>query len=49
VGGKATLRRVAIGEQNRLHAEVKGGLAPGDRVILHPGDKVVEGVAVQGE
>lgn len=44
--GKATLRSVRIGRRNGLHAEVLEGLAPDDTVIVHPSDKVVDGVMV---
>jgi HlyD family secretion protein len=45
--GRAVLRIVAIGHRNSLAAEVLGGLREGDQVILHPSDKVQEGVQVQ--
>lgn len=38
---------VTIGRMNAESAQVLGGLAPADRVILHPGDKVAEGVRVR--
>ncbi len=44
--GKAVLRTVQIGHNNGLEAEVLGGLREGDRVILHPGDKIKDGVAI---
>ncbi|MEN2792062.1 HlyD family efflux transporter periplasmic adaptor subunit [Sphingomonas oligophenolica] len=46
--GHARLRQVAIGKINDEVAEVRGGLAVGDRVILHPGDAVADGVKVRG-
>ena len=42
-GGRARLRRVEIGQTNGEAAEVRSGLAPGDRVVLHPGQSVVDG------
>ena len=42
-GGRARLRRVEIGQTNGDAAEVRSGLAPGDRVVLHPGQSVVDG------
>ena len=45
-GGKAVSTRIDIGHRNNNTAEVTGGLAPGDVVILHPSDKVSDGVAV---
>jgi HlyD family secretion protein len=44
--GRAVLQRITLGERNEDHAQVLEGLADGDRVILHPSDRVVEGVAV---
>lgn len=38
---------VIIGRMNAESAQVLGGLASGDRVILHPGDKVSDGVKVR--
>lgn len=46
--GRAQLRRVTLGRRNSLTAEVAGGLAAGDAVILHPTDKVAEGVRILG-
>lgn len=37
---------VQIGRRNALEAEVLSGLAEGDRVIVHPGDTVDDGVRV---
>jgi HlyD family secretion protein len=45
--GRATLTRVEIGERNTNHAEVLKGLEAGDRVILHPSDRVSTGVRVE--
>jgi HlyD family secretion protein len=44
--GKAVLTKVDIDHRNNTTAEVTGGLASGDVVILHPSDKVSDGVAV---
>lgn len=43
---KAALHSVKIGHLNGLHAEVLEGLAPDDTVILHPSDKIADGVLV---
>jgi HlyD family secretion protein len=43
--GKVGLRPVKLGLRNGLRAQVLEGLAPGDTVIVHPGDSVKEGVA----
>lgn len=39
-------RKVQIGRNNGDEAQVLGGLAPGELVVMHPGDKVREGVRV---
>ena len=43
---RARLRKVAIGHMNDQEVEVLGGLDAGDKVLLHPSDKVGEGVKV---
>lgn len=45
--GKAVLRRIQIGQDNGVTAQVLGGLEEGDIVISHPGDNVQDGVAVR--
>ena len=45
--GRARLRHVEIGRRNDSAAEVLGGLAAGDEVILHPSERVDEGVRVR--
>jgi HlyD family secretion protein len=44
---RARLRPVEIGEQGRTHAEVRGGLVPGDVVILYPSEATAEGAPVE--
>lgn len=44
---RARLREVTIGRRNDAEAEVTGGLAPGDTVVLHPGDTVHEGIRLR--
>jgi HlyD family secretion protein len=44
-GTRARLRPVEVGQRATLEAEVRG-LAPGTRVIVHPGDQVADGVEV---
>lgn len=46
-GERAAAVRVEIGRQNGLLAEVTGGLQAGDRVVVHPSDRVVDGVRVE--
>jgi HlyD family secretion protein len=44
--GRARTNVVRIGHRNAQMAEVKSGLAAGDRVVLHPSDRVRDGSAV---
>lgn len=44
--GRATQVNISIGQTNQLEAEILKGLQPGDRVILHPSDKITDGVAI---
>ena len=44
--GRARATLVNIGHRNAQLAEVLSGLAPGDRVVLHPSDRVKDGAAV---
>jgi HlyD family secretion protein len=44
--GRARLTVVEIGHRNERVAEVLSGLSPGDPVILHPSDRIEDGVAV---
>jgi len=46
-GDRARKRPVQIGHRSADETEVLSGLAAGDRVILHPGDRVEEGARVQ--
>lgn len=43
--GKVRLRAVKLGQRNGVRAQVLEGLAPGDAVIVHPGDNVKDGVS----
>jgi HlyD family secretion protein len=45
--GNAAERPVEIGERTTRQAVVESGLEPGERVILHPSDRVADGVAVE--
>jgi HlyD family secretion protein len=45
--GKAQLRAVKVGLNNGIDAEIVDGLAENDQVVLHPGDRVRDGVTVQ--
>lgn len=44
--GRATARRIELGERNAELAEVVAGLEAGDEVILHPADTIVDGTGV---
>jgi HlyD family secretion protein len=41
--GRASLRHVEIGHQNQLEVEVLGGVGEGERVILYPSERIVDG------
>jgi HlyD family secretion protein len=45
--GHAVVRRVVLGRQSPFSAEVLGGLEQGTEVIVHPSDKVEEGIEVE--
>jgi HlyD family secretion protein len=47
VDGRAVETKVAIGHRTNLAAEVLNGLRAGETVVLHPSDKVAEGVAIE--
>lgn len=44
--GRARVQRLDLGERNETLAQVLGGLQAGDIAILHPGDRVADGVSV---
>ena len=46
-GGRARRTVVELGHQTAQYAEVISGLAEGARVILHPGDTLVDGARVR--
>lgn len=45
--GRARLQPVEIGQDNGDMAEVRSGLKPGDRVVLHPSQSVSDGARVR--
>lgn len=45
--GIAHVRPLVLGERNSEYAEVRSGLAAGEEVVLHPSDRVSEGVTVE--
>jgi HlyD family secretion protein len=46
--GRARVTRVDVGHSNGVEAEVRSGLAPGERIVLHPSDRVRDSVRVTG-
>lgn len=44
---RARTTLVQIGHRNSRVAEIKSGLSEGDRVVMHPSDRVSDGVAVR--
>ena len=44
--GEAQLKTIKIGQRNSRFAEVKDGLAENDHVVLHPSDRLSDGVRV---
>lgn len=44
--GRAHRRAIEIGRSNGLMVEITAGLSEGERVVLHPSDRVSEGVRV---
>lgn len=46
VDGSAQLRIVELGHINADYAELRGGLADGDQVVLHPSDRIADGTPI---
>jgi len=44
--GRARLRRLELGRRTDLEAQVLGGLSEGDRVVVHPSDRVLDGTRI---
>lgn len=44
--GRARTARVEIGHRNNRSAEILSGLTDGDRVVLHPSDRVTDGARI---
>jgi len=45
--GRAQLRPVEVGRRTGLRAQILSGLEPGDLVIVHPDDRIADGVRVR--
>ena len=44
--GRAELRTVELGNRNGTVAEIRQGLTGGERVVVHPSNRVVDGVRI---
>ena len=45
-GGRARLRHVGLGQRNGTDAEITSGVSAGERIVLHPSDRVGDGVRI---
>jgi HlyD family secretion protein len=45
--GRARLRPVDVGERNSQDAQIKGGLAQGEVVVLYPPDTLADGSRIR--
>lgn len=45
--GRAELREVEVGRANGLETQIRSGLEAGDEVVLHPGDRIDDGVRIE--
>ena len=48
-GDRARVRQVSVVARSGGAAALEGGVAPGERVVLYPGDKIADGVRVRVE
>ena len=46
--GRARLRKISTGQRSASAIEVTGGIEPGDRVVRHPDERLVDGTRVRG-
>ena len=44
--GRAVLRHVEVGQKNGVFAEIRDGVAAGEKVVMHPSDRVSDGVRI---
>lgn len=44
--GRARLRQVVLGESTRSEAEISAGIDAGEYVVLHPSDRIADGVRI---
>lgn len=45
-GGRAKLRHVEVGHSGATDVEIADGVAAGERIVLHPSDRVLDGVRI---
>ncbi|MBT2969893.1 MAG: efflux transporter periplasmic adaptor subunit [gamma proteobacterium symbiont of Ctena orbiculata] len=45
--GRASKRQVTLGRRTGLEAEILSGISAGERVVVHPGDKIAEGIQIE--
>ncbi|MCU7928258.1 MAG: HlyD family efflux transporter periplasmic adaptor subunit [Candidatus Thiodiazotropha sp. (ex Dulcina madagascariensis)] len=45
--GKARQRQIRIGRRTGLEAEILSGVTAGEHILVHPSDKIAEGVAIE--
>lgn len=44
--GVAKLRHVTVGQHNDTDVQVVSGLMPGERIVLHPNDRIIDGTRI---
>jgi HlyD family secretion protein len=44
--GRALRRHVELGHSNGLEAEITGGLNVGEQMVVHPSDRIVDGIGL---
>ena len=47
VDGRAEILHVALGRRNTLKAEITDGLTDGERLVLHPSERIVDGIRIR--
>jgi HlyD family secretion protein len=45
--GRARLRTVEVGRRSGLTAQVVAGVEAGERVVVHPSDRIADGVRIR--
>jgi HlyD family secretion protein len=45
--GRAKLRHVEVGQKNGVLAEIRDGIEAGERVVMHPSDRVSDGTRIR--